>query len=211
MRRSRWSVATLAPLLVVASAIACSDKPHRPPASENGSFVGVGGGGGGGGGAIDAATDASSDADAEASTLDAGVCNDVPLDGIVVDRVGVVGDPPPMAGGTIADGSYALTDLSVYVGASGTGGPTGTSVQQSIRVAGGVIASVTRIQTAGDGGAFGPETRVSRSYVVQGTSLVATTTCPAGGGTQQLNFTATNAQLVVVDPQSREQSTYTRR
>lgn len=207
--RPRWSVAAIAPILVAALAVACSAKTHHPPASENGSFVGAGGGGGGGVPVTDAATDAPSDADA--SSLDGGACNDVTLNGIVVDRIGVIGDPPPMAGGTIADGNYDLTDLSVYVGASGVGGPTGTSLQQTIRVAGGVIASVMRVQTGTDGGAFGPETRVTRSFTVQGTSLAAATTCPAGGGTQQLNFTATAAQLVVVDPQSREQSTFTRR
>jgi hypothetical protein len=199
MRQAAHLVLTLGFVL-----LACSEKASRPPAGESGSFVGAGGGGGG-------ATDGGAAADASVDAGDGGACNALAVNGVFVDRIGVVGDPPAPTGGTIADGKYDLTDYRVYVGSSGTPGPTGTSVQQTVQIAGGVVQSIMNVKVDLDAAPTQSHARTTSTFTVQGTSLFVTQTCPTQAASRQQSFSASNTQLLLIDPQSREQFTYTLR
>jgi hypothetical protein len=188
----------LFPIGVIA---ACSDPPAKPaPAiAGNAPLPNVSGSSGEGG------TDASS---ASTDGGDGGVCTDVTATGVLVDRTGVVGDPPVATGGTIVDGTYDLTQYTVYVGASGVGGPTGITAKATIRIAGGKIGEDIQI---GGTGKTTTETTTSSVYTVTGATFAETVLCPAGGGGLQLQFTAADPILTLTDTTVKEAFTFTKR
>lgn len=107
--------------------------------------------------------DATPDAPAEAAT----VCNMLANSAQAVTYSQLNQDPPTPQGGTMADGTYAMTAAAIYTGPGGTSGPSGTS-QTTIQVAG------TTIQIVSDGQ---PPTRTV-TLATSGTSFTATDTCP---------------------------------
>jgi len=195
-RRSAFALGIV--LLQVGAFVACSDPPARPGVTVGGPPGGGSGGGGGEGGA---------DSGRE-SGGDGGVCNDVVITGLLVDRIGVVGDPPVASGGTIASGNYDLTGYSVYVGSGGVGGPTGITAKATIRIAAGKLDEA--IELGGTGKTTTTKTS-SSAYTATGATLAETELCPTTGGGKQLQFTAADPILTLTDLTNKEAFTYTKR
>ena len=181
-------------------AIACSDPPPRP-APGVGSSTPIGSGGGSSAG--EGGTDSGSAVDGG----DGGVCNDLVNAGQTIDRIGVVGDPPIAQGGVVADGTYSLTDYSVYVGAGGLGGPTGLTAKASIRIAAGRFDE--RYEFGGSGN---PSTRsTSSAYSATGATFAANELCPTTTAGKQLQYTSNDPVLVLVNLSTKEAFTFTKR
>jgi len=187
----------LAPMAFVG---ACSDPPSRPAPSGGGEIKlpPVSGGSEAG------ASDSSSNVDGG----DAGVCNALQTTGSVVDRIGVVGDPPVSSGGTVIDGTYELSIYSVYVGAGGVGGPTGITAKSNLLVAGGRIDDVLEL---GGSGKTTSTTRTNSSYAITGASLASTELCPTVGGGKTRQFTATDSSVTLTDLTTKEAFTFVKR
>jgi hypothetical protein len=66
----------------------------------------------------DASSDGRSDSPAACLLMptDAGTCNTLALTGTVVTRTCVAGEPPTAHGGTVEDGTYVLTSVTIYAG-----------------------------------------------------------------------------------------------
>jgi hypothetical protein len=123
------------------------------------------------------AHDAQGDAPPACNTL-ANVAQQVPLQQVAQ-------DPPQPQGGTVADGTYTLTDVSIYTGTAGPSGASGSS-QTTIQIAGGTI----EVASAGN-----PPTQTV-SLVTAGKTFTATDTCPDTKVTQG-SYTATASTFVV--------------
>jgi hypothetical protein len=100
----------------------------------------------------------------------------------------VASDPPAMTGGVIADGTYELTDATIYTGPSGPVGPGGPA-QTTLQITG------TTVQMAESGQ---PPTRTV-TLVTSGTTFTATTTCPESAVSQG-SYTATATTLAIEIP-----------
>jgi len=207
MARSRRvsSVLVGVVLLVVGAASACSsDPPSRPGFAGDGrpnAPIVVGSSEGGVEGGVDAGDSGTAD------SSDGGVCTDITLTGTLVDRVGVIGDPPVAAGGIVVDGTYDLTVYSVYVGVGGVAGPTGLTARSTIRIAAGRIEQI--LETGGSS----PLTtlRSKSAYTATAATFATTELCPNLGGGTQRQFTANDPQLVFTDLVSKEAFTFVRR
>ena len=163
---SRRCASVLAVVLVQIGVVAaCSDPAPKPTPAVTGTTPLPNINGGGGEGGADSGTDGG-----RHDGGDGGVCSDIPLNGALVDRTGVVGEPPVAPGGTIADGTYDLTQDTVYVGAGGVAGPTGITAKATIRIAGGKLDE--RIQLGGTG-KTATETISSIIFSVTGATLAA--------------------------------------
>lgn len=198
----RSRVLSLVGACVVSALIACSsDEVRPPPASDSSATPGgnAGGGGGSDGGARDSSTSDSGGS---------GTCNDLLDNGLLVDQVGQLGEPPLSNGGTIVDGDYDLTQADVYVGVSGVPSVTGITLQSSIQIKSGVIQQVlsTTTQTS-----TAVESRSTQSYAVSTSTIVLTNTCPTAGLVTSQTYTASDTQLVLTNPSTKEVFTFTKR
>jgi hypothetical protein len=138
----------------------------------------------------DAAPEASTpteEASVEAETEAAASCGDLANDAPTITVRQEATDPPVLAGGTIADGTYFLTAAVIYTGADGPSGPTGTA-QTTVHI----IGSTVQQTNAGTG---------TETYTLAtgGSTLTATETCPTPGVTQA-TYTATATTLTVAVP-----------
>ena len=178
---------------------ACADPEKKPapavPGMANGSSGG-GGGGGAEGGVVD---------EGGFDSGEGGVCNDLVNGGVLVDRTAVNGDPPTATGGTVVDGTYNLTDYSVYVGTGGAPGPTGITAKATLRIAAGKIDEILEL---GGTGKTSTVTTTSSVYSVTGATFAETDLCPTGGGGRQLQFSANDPQLILTDPTTKEAFTF---
>ena len=152
--------------------------------------------------------DAGSDADRpDASTC--GVAEHAATDEI--GEVAVTGEPPPPLGGSIAPGTYVLSEMNAYVAEDPDAGPpigpgpgvTGASGRGTIEIDGSTMR-VLRSRRAEEGGAVTTE-QGSFTYEVEGTSLKRTKTCPGATSDDVIPFTAAGSGLALfVDAQHRE-------
>ncbi len=197
-------------LLALALTASCSEKIDRPPAGTD-SMYGEQGGLSGGGGAESDAAGSDGGADGADTGGDTGAvggdCNNIALTRSLVDGDAVVAALPTPAGGTVADGTFALQTYQVYVGSGGTPGPTGRSLAQTLVIGSGTIQSVTSTSLTD------PGTRQTWSYSVQGTSgtqMAWIATCaPVGtSATQVYDFTATTSQLTLYNTTTGEALTF---
>lgn len=193
----RAAVVVAMALAPFAAVLACSDPPSKPEPAVGGKPIMGGGGGGGPDGGSDVANDS-----------DGGVCNDIMSTAVVIDKTGLQGDPPMPTGGIIADGFYDLTDYSVYVGLSGIAGPTGITARASIRIANGRIDEVLELGGVGKTSSI---TRTSGTFGATGSTFVETITCGPVLGGKQVQYTSTNASLLLVDLTTKEAFTFTLR
>lgn len=196
----------LATSLLVASAlmtsIGCKEDPHRPPAAGDlpqAPPISAGGGGGTREGGVDGGADEDGG--------DAGPCNDLPNEGVVVDQNGIVGDAPTGSGGIIQDGTYELTAANVYVGLGGTPGPTGQQVQGALRITG---TQFVRAHRQGPTGQALQEQRTSGTLAPNGTTLTFTTSCPIAAQ-DQTTYSVVSNTLVITSLVTRESWTFTLR
>jgi len=204
VRSRRVMLVFVSAFLAFGAAGACSsDPPKRPPYAGDGVPSPPLPTGGGVEGGAEGGVDAGDSGDAG----DAGACNSVVLTGTLVDRIGVVGDPPVSSGGIVADGNYDLTLYTVYVGAGGVGGPTGLTARSTIAIAAGKIEQV--LETGGSS----PLTTVRSKSAYNATAATFATTelCPNVGGGAQRQFTATDLQLVLTDLVTKEAFTFVKR
>lgn len=202
-RSSALVMMVFLPVVGSASVLACSDPPEKPPIGGAGPPILPGGGGTptGEGGAPRDGGDAATD-----DGGDGGVCNDLVNAGQVIDRVGIVGEPPLARGGVIVDGTYSLTDYSAYVGAGGIGGPTGLTARATIRITGTKLEELFEF-----GGSGNPSVRsVTGGFSATGATFAITGSCGANGS-RQLQFTANDPVLVLTDLASKEAFTFTKR
>jgi len=123
----------------------------------------------------------SADAPAEAAT----VCNMLANSASVITYSQVSQNPPTPQGGTMVDGTYAMTDASIYTGPNGPSGPSGMS-QTTIQVTGSTIQIVSNGQ---------PPTRTV-TLATSGTSFTATDTCPDAKVTHG-SYTATPTSILI--------------
>lgn len=201
----RSRVLALAGAGVVLALIACSSDPERPPpAGDSSGTPGVPGSNAGGGGGSDAGGRDSSTSDAGNS----GVCNSLPNNGVVVSEAEQLGDPPLSNGGTIVDGDYDLTQANIYVGINAGSAPVGVTVQSSLNITAGVIQQVlaTGTQTSA-----AVESRSTQSFTVTTSTIVLTNTCPTAGLVTSQVYTASDTQLILTNPSTKEVFTFTKR
>lgn len=181
---------------------ACSDPPTRPaPAGEGSAKPPLPVGGSSDAGRPDSGRDA--DGGGDAST-----CNDLVTTGSLIDRIGIVGDPPVSTGGVVADGTYELTVYSVYVGPGGLGGPTGITAKSNLRISGGRSDDILEL------GGSGKATTTSRSnntYGISAASFATTELCPRTGGGKARQFTANDTTLTLTDLTTKEAFTFVKR
>jgi hypothetical protein len=180
----KLGMASLGPLLL---AVACSSSSS---AGNDGSAEGATAESGADGGALedvvsgqdaggqDAAGDAASDAPV--------VCNTVVNAAPSVTKTQVAMAPPAPQGGTLVDGTYFLTDYTIFTGPQGATGSTGTS-QTTLQITGNTL------QVADKGS---PPTRTVM-LTTSGTGFTAKTSCPSGLGDISGSYTATATSLVV--------------
>jgi hypothetical protein len=134
------------------------------------------------------ASDSPVDAPADATPDGAISCNTISNAASVVTVMQVAADPPASNGGTIADGTYEMTAVTIYTGADGPTGASGTA-QTTVDVSGATL----QVVTAGE-----PPTRTV-TLATSGTAFTATDTCPDTTVTTG-TFTATATSLTFVLP-----------
>ena len=139
---------------------------------------------------IDAsASDASMPEDAAASDdtgADASVpCNAIANDAPVVNVTQVAADPPAPQGGTIVDGTYWQTAVSIYTGPSGPTGATGTS-QMTALIQGETVQLVSDGQPA----------RRTVTLMASDAGFTSVDTCPTPQ-TGEGQYTATPTTLTI--------------
>lgn len=184
----RKAVAVVALLFFGGAAASCSDDDTLRPAEE-----GPGGGSGAAGGGSSTPQDAGGGGADDALPA---FCNDLAADGTLVDGIAESGDPPVGTGGTVALGTYGLTDYRVYVGA-GVPGLTGKLYRSVISLTDGFLQQVLEEQRSGtalDAGTT--EVRSTSSFVTSGTDFVTAPICPASGVSATFSYTATDSRLV---------------
>jgi hypothetical protein len=130
-----------------------------------------------------------SSSDAQSSDADASVvCNSLTNIAPVVDVTQMAADPPSPEGGMIANGTYAMTAVTIYTGPEGPTGASGTA-QTTIEVTGDTIQMV---------GSGQPLTRTV-TLVTSGVTFTATDSCP-DTQVSQGGYTATPTTLTVFLP-----------
>jgi len=129
----------------------------------------------------DAVADAAVSGDAEAGKP---ACNALVNLGTDVPILTEAAVPPPAMGGAIADGTYVVTSATLYTGPNGASGPSGKSVRMTVAIAGmrgdSVLDDMNR----------------SATFVIAGTKLKSTATCP-GTGTDEVDYSATPESLTL--------------
>lgn len=202
MRPSFFARASSLVLLPLAVIVACSDPPTRPAVTGQTGLptppppVGSGSG-------TEAGTP---DADAR-DAGEGGICSELLNTGPLVDRLAVIGDPPISTGGTIVEGTYDLTDYTVYIALGGLGGPTGVTAKSTISVTGNEIEQITE---TGGNTPVKVERKVS-AYSVNGSAIAMTAICPAAGVSTIRQFTASDSRLILTDQTLKETFTFTLR
>jgi hypothetical protein len=184
---------------------ACKEDEPRPAAvDDTGRVGGTGGaGGGGGGGGEGGVVDNDGGGDSSAAP-----CNTLTNDGNVVDQNRVVGEPETGTGGTIPDGTYELTLAQVFVGQSGTPGPSGVTYRGVLRLTSGKLERVTEVQA--NQGATPIETRSVGDLVAGGSTFTVTQTCPAPFQ-DQYTYSVLNNTLNITSLITKESFTFTLR
>ncbi len=120
-------------------------------------------------------------------------CNDLSNTAPVVEEEQQPTDPPQPDGGTLVDGTYFLTAVTVYTGDGGASGPDGRMTQQTSTSASGTGQSVT---TEG-----GCTSHSSSALTFDGNMIALTGTCPACTpppcGSVALGYTATPSTFIL--------------
>jgi hypothetical protein len=190
---------------MAALGMACKEDPKRPPVGEGaaGPIANAGGATSGDGGEDD-----DDGGDADGGEGGAGACTDVAITGAVVDLLAVADNPPPGLGGTIAEGTYTLTDARLYAGIGALPGPTNTSYQGTIRATGQTFERA--IIFRGSNGSV-QESRASGAFfpgAVNGNAAIALD-CPSAIQ-EGVTFTATGNNVTITDNASKVSLTFSR-
>ena len=149
----------------------------------------------------DARADGPLDGDADAALSCNALANGAPL----VLATAVAQSLPSGAGGTIADGTYHLTEVTYYLGPdSDAAGPALTETwRQTLAVVGGAFGGVyVRNKSA--------EQRISGVLSMSGTKLVFQETCPSPAARGPYEYTATGSDLVAFIPSDKRALHFTK-
>ena len=98
------------------------------------------------------------------------------------------------AGGTIVEGTYWLTSLSLYTGPAGATGPTGTTSSETLR-----FLPENKVETVVQSAGSTTQMRLTFSTAVSGSSLSLTGTCPVGASLET-SYTATATTVTLWVP-----------
>jgi hypothetical protein len=120
-------------------------------------------------------------------------CNSLVDDGPTVTATEVAAAVPTPTGGTIANGTYALTALTAY---TGVGGPTGNLALTASEVQ--TISGTTMQQ---EGTINGKESRYTTMISTSGTTISTSDTCPSPSMATH-GYTATATELRIYDAMS---------
>jgi|HubBroStandDraft_1064217.scaffolds.fasta_scaffold81993_2 hypothetical protein len=178
---------------VLGTACSSSSSPSGPAVGDGGEAGAIGDAGGDGGGLADGS---SGDAVADGASAEAGgdagdgavACNTLANTAPQVTGAQVAENPPAMQGGTVVDGTYFLTNLTIYTGPEGPTGATGMT-DTTIQITGNTIQVVTNGT---------PGTR-TETFAGTGSTFTATDTCPDTTVIQGA-YTATSSSFVVQFP-----------
>jgi hypothetical protein len=131
------------------------------------------------------ACSSSSSSGVGSSDAGATACSSLTNDGEPIVKNQVAQDPPPPAGGAIADGHYVLTGYTIY---TGQGGAAGT-LTDAVRLAVTISASGTKLLVvmSEDGN---PDEHTAWTQGTNGTALTHTQDCPATGQVDPGTYTA---------------------
>jgi hypothetical protein len=141
----------------------------------------------------DATVDATADTGADA-TADAGLCNTVAYAGPAVAIMTSSAALPTPAGGTIADGTYALVSDTYYAGRS----TSDTSRRVTARVQGGTL----QVEVSTNGGA---DYHLNFSFSTSGSAFTMTPTCsPVPVGSLPDGFSASGATFALINSRNGE-------
>lgn len=157
-------------LVALACLVACSSDDTTPYHGTDASFDA----------AADASLDATADAPQEAgSDSGSAACNELSNIGTVVPQTFVATDAVSGAGGLLVAGTYVLTAAVVYTGPGGGTGPTGLKLRDTLIIdASNLYQRVTSI--VDDAGVDGSPLHENGAFVVDGSSIQVTQTCPPG-------------------------------
>ena len=187
--QSNWFGASALMTMLAITCGACSSSSSDGPASGTdaaGTDTAVTPSDGAGG------TDTASGTDTAGGTDTSGVdtgaaCTPITPAGAIINKDHDPGPPPAMTGGTIADGTYALTKMVQYNGETGN-----TAHKDSMVFAGG------NGQVAGLKDGTGPLQSAFFTFTTAGNELTLTMTC-GGSGTVTLKYTATATTITTVN------------
>lgn len=196
LRIALASVITTSALIV-----ACTSNSDHPPPSAGGTYTGgpVGSSGTVGEGGVDGG-------DAQAGEAGANLCSSAVQQGATVDELNIGDTAPPPLGGTIAPGTYVLSELDEYGPApaeAGTDPSTGFVGRSTLVVAGNTISIIGArgMKTA----TLPPDTVIGETFVIAGTSLQTTSVCPTAGTQKAIPYSAVGGGLALfVDTKHRE-------
>ncbi len=192
-------------LSLLSVAAACggdSDSPASGSPAAGGSTASGGSTSAGAGGSTTAGAGGSTAAGAGGSTAagaggaSAGACNQLVNDGPSVPEVAETGTPPAMTGGTVADGTYVLTERKDWMGSCGC------NTRQKLQITGDVVQVVSR--TDAD-----PEVTFTGKATFAGSNLTLAMSCPASKAIA-LTYTATATTLMLFDPQDQSLQVFTK-
>ena len=122
----------------------------------------------------------------------ANACNALVNSGPVIAAVQIAADAPAPTGGTISDGTYRLTDLTLYTGVGGNVGPIAIQLRQTVDIHGAFADAVTE--------SSGKSEAMSTTIVTSGTSVTNTETCPKAGTPDTAQYSATPTSIVFYQP-----------
>ena len=170
---------------------ACSSSESSPPAAST-----DGGGGSDSPSASEAASpvDAASDSKpAEAAAPDGSAeCNAIANAAPEATQATIKGNAPAATGGTIAAGTYFLTEFTLYDPAGTASSPEPSGMHATLMIAGNVMDSVMDL---GDG----VDRRFSETFTVNGTDVDRVLTCPKPGPDLDAAYSVTGKNLVIYE------------
>jgi hypothetical protein len=173
------------PALLALASIGCGSSNN--PAGTDGAAEGAAAESGADGGSAEDVVSTGDAMGPDAPGPDAPVaCNALVNGATAVTKTQVAMAPPTLLGGTVVDGTYFLTDYSIFTGPQGATGPMGT-VQTTLQITGSTLQVVN---------SDSPPTRTV-TLMTSGTGFTAKTSCPSGLGDILGTYTATATSFVV--------------
>jgi len=125
-------------------------------------------------------------------------CNDVQLVDPFIAETRLAQAAPTPSGGTIANGTYVLTELVAFTGPGGATGPGASGLHETLAIQGGTIEGVS-VEIGVASSKRG--SRESSTFQVAGASLSKTLTCRNGAaltvGATDVGYDATPTQLTL--------------
>ena len=116
-------------------------------------------------------------------------CNALVNVGSLVTAVQVAAEAPAATGGVVADGTYHLTDLTIFTGEGGQAGALPVQLKQTVSIHGTSADAVTEVNGKSQG--------QSTTFVTNGTSATTAGTCPMVEPPQTGEYSATPTSLIL--------------